>query len=98
MISPLKRVAKSTASYLQSLAKNFSGDPSLSCLPHLGFAGARGTDDGNEGLHCQWAFDAPERAEKVEHGRATWRILVITSPFSPGYKVQSRCFSGQKAL
>lgn len=32
MISPLNRVAKSTASY-------------------LGFAGARGTDDGNEGLH-----------------------------------------------
>lgn len=71
MISPLNRAAKSTASCLYSLALlaragEVACEAGLCGRYYLGLAGARGANDGYEGIH-DCSARRKERSEGCEH-------------------------------
>ena len=71
MISPLNRAAKSTASCLYSLALlaragEVASETGLCGRYYLGLAGARGANDGYEGIH-DCSARGRERSEGCEH-------------------------------
>lgn len=74
MISPLKRVANSTASYLHPSVTDTLSNRTPGAY-YLGLAGARGTDDCYEGFHR--ASEKGKTPEETAHGMKSQNNITI---------------------